>query len=51
MEVLIFVANSRIPWLEGIVLDWSTSHDQNVMETTLGGTYFCAAAAGRYWRR
>lgn len=47
----IFVANSGIPWMEGNSLDGSAEHYQQVMATNLDGTFFCAIAAGRHWRR
>lgn len=47
----IFVANSGVPWLGGSVLDGSVEEYRRIMSTNLDGTYNCAVAAGRQWRR
>ncbi|KAJ4267465.1 Sorbose reductase sou1 [Fusarium torreyae] len=47
----IFVANAGIPWTKGAMLDAPLEHYRNVMQTDLDGTYYCARAAGKHWRR
>ena len=47
----IFVANAGIPWTQGSFLDGEVQHYRNVMSTDLDSTYYCARAAGQYWRR
>lgn len=47
----IFIANSGIPWTEGAMLDGSIEHYKKVVTTDLDGTFYCARAAGRHWRR
>ncbi|RFU35120.1 hypothetical protein B7463_g1179, partial [Scytalidium lignicola] len=47
----VFVANSGIPWTQGAALGGEVSHYQKVVHTDLDGTYYCALAAGKYFRR
>jgi len=47
----IFVANSGIPWTQGAALDGELDHYRKVVNTDLDGTFYCARAAGRHWRR
>lgn len=47
----VFVANSGIPWTQGAMIDGEVSHYQKVMKTDVDGTFYCARAAGRHWRR
>ncbi|KAI9828331.1 MAG: L-xylulose reductase [Thelocarpon impressellum] len=47
----IFVANSGIPWTQGAALDGEIEHYRKVVATDLDGTYYCALAAGKHWRR
>jgi sorbose reductase len=47
----IFIANSGIPWTQGPALDGEISHYHKVVSTDLDGTFYCARAAGRHWRR
>jgi len=47
----IFVANSGIPWTQGAMISGEISHYHKVVSTDLDGTFFCARAAGKIWRR
>lgn len=47
----IFVANAGIPWIKGPMIDGPLDHYHEVVQTNLDGTYFCAKAAGKHWRR
>jgi len=47
----IFIANSGIPWTQGPALDGELAHYHKVVTTDLDGTYYCARAAGKHWRR
>jgi sorbose reductase len=47
----IFVANSGIPWTQGPALDGEISHYHDVVNIDLDGTFYCAKAAGRHFRR
>ena len=47
----IFVANSGIPWTQGAAIDGEVDHYRKVVSTDLDGTFFCARAAGKHWRR
>jgi sorbose reductase len=47
----IFVANSGIPWTQGAMIDGDLVHYTKVMTTDLDGTFYCARAAGKHWRR
>lgn len=47
----VFVANSGIPWTQGPALDGERSHYHKVVSTDLDGTFFCARAAGKIWRK
>lgn len=47
----IFVANSGIPWTQGAALEGEVSHYHDVVNIDLDGTYYCARAAGKYFRR
>lgn len=47
----IFVANSGVPWQQGAALDGEISHYKKVVTTDLDGTFYCARAAGKHWRR
>lgn len=47
----IFVANAGIPWTKGPVVDGPLDHYRDVVETDLDGTYYCAKAAAKHWRR
>ena len=47
----IFVANAGIPWTKGPMVDGDLDHYHDVVNTDLDGTYFCAKAAAKYWRR
>ncbi|KAH8801434.1 hypothetical protein F5884DRAFT_712812 [Xylogone sp. PMI_703] len=47
----IFVANSGIPWTQGPALEGEISHYHNVVNIDLDGTFYCARAAGKYFRR
>jgi sorbose reductase len=47
----IFIANSGIPWTQGPALDGQTDHYRKVVTTDLDGTFYCAVAAGKHWRR
>lgn len=47
----IFIANSGIPWTQGPALDGELAHYHKVVTTDLDGTFYCARAAGKHWRR
>ena len=47
----IFVANSGIPWTQGAAIDGEIDHYRKVVSTDLDGTFYCARAAGKHWRR
>lgn len=47
----VFVANSGIPWTQGPAIDGEVDHYHKVVSTDLDGTFFCARAAGKHWRR
>ena len=47
----IFIANSGIPWTVGSLLDGDLEHYRKVVDTNVDGTFYCARAAGRHWRR
>ncbi|CAM1501029.1 Fc.00g101910.m01.CDS01 [Cosmosporella sp. VM-42] len=47
----IFVANAGIPWTKGAMIDGPLDHYRDVVETDLDGTYYCAKAAAKHWRR
>ena len=47
----VFVANSGIPWTQGAAIDGETDHYRKVVSTDLDGTFYCARAAGRHFRR
>ena len=47
----VFVANSGIPWTQGAALDGQVDHYRKVVVTDLDGTYYCALAAGKHFRR
>ena len=47
----IFVANAGIPWIKGAMVDGPVDHHQDVTITDLDGTFYCAKAAARHFRR
>ncbi|KAI9707605.1 MAG: L-xylulose reductase [Candelina mexicana] len=47
----VFVANAGIPWTQGPMLDGEISHYRKVVATDLDGTFFCARAAGKHFKR
>jgi sorbose reductase len=47
----IFVANAGIPWTKGPMVDGPLDHYRDVVQTNLDGTYYCAKAAAKHWRR
>ncbi|KAI5462706.1 hypothetical protein BGZ63DRAFT_403902 [Mariannaea sp. PMI_226] len=47
----IFVANSGIPWTKGPMVDGPLDHYHDVVDTNLDGTFYCAKAAAKHWRR
>lgn len=47
----IFIANAGIPWQMGAMVDGSLDHYRDVVQTDLDGTYYCAKAAAKHWRR
>ncbi|KAK3685581.1 sorbitol utilization protein SOU2 [Podospora appendiculata] len=47
----IFVANSGIAWEGGPMLDGPLDMYKQVVGTNIDGTFYCARAAGRHWRR
>jgi len=47
----VFVANAGIPWTQGPALDGEVEHYRKVVHIDLDGTFFCARAAGKVFRR
>lgn len=47
----IFVANSGIPWTQGAMTEGQVDHYRKVVATDLDGTFYCARAVGKIWRR
>jgi sorbose reductase len=47
----IFIANAGIPWTKGPMADGPIEHYHDVVSCDLDGTYFCARAAAKHWRR
>lgn len=47
----VFVANSGVAWEQGPMLDGQLDHYRKVTSTNVDGTFFCARAAGRHFRR
>lgn len=47
----IMVANSGIPWTQGPMVDSELDHYNNVVQTDLDGTFYCAKAAAAQWRK
>lgn len=47
----VFVANSGVAWTKGAMLDGPLDMYTSVMQTNMDGTFFCARAAGRHFRR
>lgn len=47
----IFVANAGIPWTQGPMIGGELSHFHKVVDTDFDGTYYCAKAVGKIWRR
>lgn len=47
----IFVANSGIPWTQGAAIEGEMSHYHKVVATDLDGTFLCARAAAKHWKR
>ena len=47
----VFVANSGIGWVEGSSMAGSLDHYKKVMQTNLDGVFYCARAAGVYFRK
>lgn len=47
----VFVANSGVPWTQGPALKGEIDHYHKVVSTDLDGTFFCARAAGKHFRR
>ncbi len=47
----IFVANAGIPWVKGAMVDGPVDHHLDVVSTDLDGTFYCAKAAAKHWRR
>ncbi|CZR64599.1 probable sorbitol utilization protein SOU2 [Phialocephala subalpina] len=47
----IFIANSGIPWTQGPALDGEIAHYHDVVNIDLDGTFYCARAAGKHFRR
>jgi sorbose reductase len=47
----VFVANSGVAWEQGPIVDGGLDHYRKVTRTNLDGTFFCARAAGRHFRR
>ncbi|EFX04738.1 short-chain dehydrogenase/reductase [Grosmannia clavigera kw1407] len=47
----IFVSNAGIPWTKGPMVDGPVEHYRDVVATDLDGTYYCAKAAAKHWRR
>jgi sorbose reductase len=47
----IFIANSGIPWTQGPALEGDVAHYHDVVSINLDGTFNCARAAGKHFRR
>ncbi|KZF20398.1 reductase with broad range of substrate specificity [Xylona heveae TC161] len=47
----IFIANSGIPWTQGAIIDGEIDHYRKVVTTDLDGTFYCARAAAKHWKR
>jgi len=47
----IFVANSGIPWTQGAMSEGEIDHYRKVVTTDLDGTFYCARACAKIWRR
>lgn len=47
----IFIANAGIPWTKGPMVDGPLSHYEDVVQTDLDGTFYCAKAAAAHWKR
>lgn len=47
----VFVANSGIPWTQGPMLDGDVDHYDKIVSVDLNGTFYCARAVGRHFRR
>jgi sorbose reductase len=47
----VFVANSGVAWEQGPMLDGGLDHYRKVTSTNLDGTFYCARAAGKHFRR
>jgi sorbose reductase len=47
----IMVANAGIPWTKGPMVDGPLDHYKDVVEIDLDGTYYCAKASAKHWRR
>ena len=47
----IFVANAGIPWVQGSVLTGDLDHYRDVIAKNVDGTFYCARAAGKVWKR
>jgi len=47
----VFVANSGVAWEQGPMLDGGLDHYRKVTSTNVDGTFYCARAAGKHFRR
>lgn len=47
----VFVANSGVAWEQGPMLDGALDHYRRVTSTNVDGTFYCARAAGKHFRR
>ena len=47
----VFVANSGVAWEQGPMIDGGLDHYRKVTSTNVDGTFFCARAAGKHFRR
>lgn len=47
----VFVANSGVAWEQGPMLDGALDHYRRVTSTNFDGTFYCARAAGKHFRR
>ena len=47
----VFVANAGVAWTQGSMIDGSVSTYHKLMEVNVDGTFYCARACGRIWRR
>lgn len=47
----VFIANAGIPWTQGEALKGEVSHYHKVVAIDLDGTFLCARAAGRHFKR